>query len=83
MHRAVDAGASCIFDTGNWIDGETSFNRYDLEVSGLANQVNVLAQRYPKVRIPTYAVTGDDHEGWYIKREGIDVGRFRSRASRC
>ena len=22
------------------------------------------------------AVTGDDHEGWYIGREGIDVGRY-------
>jgi len=76
MKRSVDAGASCIFDTGNWIDGEASFNRYDIEVSGLDNQVRLLSERYPKVGIPTYAVTGDDHEGWYIRREGIDIGRY-------
>lgn len=76
MRRAVDAGASCIFDTGNWIDGEAPFNRYDIETVGCDAQVNLLAQRYPKVGIPTYAVTGDDHEGWYIRREGIDIGRY-------
>jgi hypothetical protein len=76
MKRAADSGASCIFDTGNWIDGEAPFNRYDIEVAGLDNQVATLARNYPKVGIPTYAVTGDDHEGWYIRREGIDVGRY-------
>lgn len=76
MRRAVDAGASCIFDTGNWIDGEKSFNRYDIEAAGLDNQIALLARKYPKVGIPTYAVTGDDHEGWYIRSEGIDVGRY-------
>lgn len=76
MKRAVESGASCIFDTGNWIDGEAPFNRYDVEAVGLDNQVNILARNYPKVGIPTYAVTGDDHEGWYIRREGIDIGRY-------
>jgi hypothetical protein len=76
MKRAVDAGATCILDTGNWIDGEANFNRYDIEAVGLDNQVSILARNYPKVGIPTYAVTGDDHEGWYIRREGIDIGRY-------
>lgn len=73
--RAEKFKAQCIFDTGNWIDGEKSFNRYDLEASGLDNQLRILAERYPKTKIPTYAVTGADHEGWYVKSEGIDVGR--------
>jgi hypothetical protein len=76
MNRAVDAGAQCIFDTGNWIDGEKPFNRYDLEVVGLDAQVKLLAKKYPRVKVPTFAITGDDHEGWYIKSEGIDVGRY-------
>ena len=76
MQRAVDAGATCIFDTGNWIDGEANFNRYDIEAVGADNQLQILAQNYPKVGIPTFAVTGDDHEGWYIRREGIDIGRY-------
>lgn len=76
MRRAADAGAQCIFDTGNWIDGEKPFNRHDIEVVGLDNQIRLLAKNYPRVGIPTYAVTGDDHEGWYIRSEGIDVGRY-------
>lgn len=76
MQRAENAGATCIFDTGNWIDGEKHFNRYDLEVVGLDQQLKLLAKNYPKVNIPTYAVTGDDHEGWYAQSEGIDVGRY-------
>lgn len=76
MKRSVEMGASCIFDTGNWIDGEKPFNRYDVEAVGLDAQVQLLAKNYPKVSIPTYAVAGDDHEGWYVKSEGIDVGRY-------
>lgn len=76
MKRAENMGAQCIFDTGNWIDGEKPFNRYDLEAVGLDAQVKLLASRYPRVGLPTFAVTGDDHEGWYIKSEGIDVGRY-------
>lgn len=74
--RAVEAKAQCIFDTGNWIDGEKSFNRYDLEAVGLDAQCQMLAKRYPVTDIPTYAVTGRDHEGWYVQSEGIDVGRY-------
>lgn len=76
MKRAEDAGAMCIFDTGNWIDGEARFNHYDIEASGIDGQLKILAERYPRVGIPTYAVTGDDHEGWFVKDNGIDVGRY-------
>ena len=71
----ANEGASCNFDTGNWIDGDASFNRYDLEVSGLDRQIKLLAKRHPK-HVPTYAVWGDDHEGWYVQREGVDVGAY-------
>lgn len=74
--RAVKANAQCVFDTGNWIDGEAHFNRYDLEAVGLDAQLQILADRYPRDGLRTYAVTGRDHEGWYVQREGIDVGRY-------
>jgi hypothetical protein len=74
--RAEALGAQCIFDTGNWIDGEARFNRYDIECSGLDNQCRKLAEIYPKSKLPTYAVAGADHEGWYVKSEGVDVGRY-------
>jgi hypothetical protein len=71
----IDAGAQCNFDTGNWIDGEARFNTYDLDVHGLDAQVRHLAKYHPK-KIKTFAVWGDDHEGWYVQREGIDVGKY-------
>lgn len=74
--RAEDFGAQCIFDTGNWIDGEAPFNKYDLETIGLDSQCHMLAKNYPKTDLPTYAVAGKDHEGWYSAKEGVDVGRY-------
>lgn len=75
--RIANSDAQCVLDTGNWIDGEASFNRFDLEAHGLDEQVKLLATRHPKIKgLHTYAVWGDDHEGWYVQREGIDVGRY-------
>lgn len=74
--RFERAGVQCSFDTGNWVDGEKSFNRHDLEAHGLGSQVRLLAERHPKKSFATYAVAGDDHEGWYAQSEGIDVGRY-------
>jgi hypothetical protein len=76
VRRTEEAGAQVIFDTGNWIDGEKSFNRYDLDVAGLDAQCKQLAAKHPKTQVPIFAVTGADHEGWYVKSEGIDVGRY-------
>jgi hypothetical protein len=71
----AEAGAQCSFDTGNWIDAEARFNTYDLEAHGLDSQCRLLARNHPK-GLRTFAVWGDDHEGWYVQREGIDVGRY-------
>lgn len=74
-NEAAERGITAAFDTGNWIDGEASFNKTDLAVHGLGPQIRELAQTYPN-RLTTYAVAGDDHEGWYSKREGLDIGRL-------
>jgi hypothetical protein len=71
----IEAGAQCNFDTGNWIDGEAPFNRYDIDAHGLESQCQLLAREHP-TGLKTHAVWGDDHEGWYVQREGIDVGRY-------
>jgi hypothetical protein len=71
----IESGAQCNFDTGNWIDGEFRFNTYDLDVRGFDGQCRLLAQNHPK-GLKTYAIWGDDHEGWYVARDGIDVGRY-------
>lgn len=76
VRRSEDAGAQAIFDTGNWIDGDSRFNKFDVEVSGLAPQCRLLAKEHPRTKLPIYAVTGDDHEGWIAQREGVDVGEY-------
>jgi len=75
-HQFNNAEVQCNFDTGNWIDGEAIFNKYDLEAHGLDLQCKMLAERHPKYKFPTYAIWGDDHEGWYVQRDGIDAGRY-------
>ena len=70
------AGVQAVFNTGNWIDGEASFNRYDILAHGIDAQAKLMADIWPKAKFPTYAVWGDDHEGWYAQREGINVGSY-------
>jgi hypothetical protein len=76
VRRAEEAGAQAILDSGNWVDGEAKFNKYDLEAVGMDAQCALLAKRHPKTKLPIYAVAGDDHEGWYGQREGVDIGRY-------
>ncbi len=74
--RFERGGVTQVFHTGNWIDGEARFNRADLVAFGLDGQAHHLAKTYPRREgIDTYAIWGDDHEGWYT-REGINVGRY-------
>ena len=76
IRRAEKKGCQAVFDTGNWIDGDAKFNQFDVEERGMERQLQLLAREHPKTRLPIYAVTGDDHEGWYAQREGVNIGRY-------
>lgn len=78
----VEAGVTVVFNTGNWIDGEARFNKHDLLEHGMDRQIEYFLDHYPrKAGITTYLIAGDDHEGWYTQREGIDIGQYmQSRA---
>jgi biotin operon repressor len=72
-----------VFNAGNWIDGEARFNMHDLLVHGMDGQLQYLAKHYPqRPGLVTYAVAGDDHEGWYCQREGVDIGRYAQNVMR-
>lgn len=78
--RFKRAGITRVYNAGNWIDGEAGFNRFDISVTGLEPQLRYLARHYPKRKgITTYAVAGEDHEGWYGRREAVDIGRLAER----
>lgn len=78
-----EVGVDRVFNAGNWIDGEASFNKHDLLVHGMDAQCRYLADNWPRVDgLTTYAVAGDDHEGWYAQREGVDIGKYAERTFR-
>jgi hypothetical protein len=82
-NRFEKAAVDRVFHCGNWIEGEARFNRTDIKIHGMDAQLDYLADHYPaKPGIVTYAVTGDDHEGWYAQREGIDIGRHAENVMR-
>lgn len=81
LQAAYDAfeerGITTVFCPGNYIDGECRFNTHELYAHGIADQVQYAIDHWPhKPDIKTYFVDGDDHEGWFQQREGIEIGRY-------
>lgn len=73
-------GITTVYNTGNWIDGEARLNKHDLHTHGMDNQIDYFLQNYPRRKgITTYFIAGDDHEGWYVQREGVDIGKYMAR----
>ena len=72
-------GVTTVYHCGNWIEGEARFNKHELDdrAHGMQAQIDLMVELYPQRKgITTYYVTGDDHEGWYSQREGVDIGRL-------
>ncbi|GEM_PF-694836 len=70
-------GITEVYNAGNWIDGEASFNRYELKNHGATKQIEYFVNMYPQRKgITTYFIAGDDHEGWYFKDRGINIGEY-------
>lgn len=81
LEAAYDEFARRKIDTvlcpGNYIDGECRFNAHELKAHGIADQCSYALDHWPQRKgIKTFYVDGDDHEGWYQQREGIEFGRF-------
>ena len=46
------------------------------EGKGVNEQVNYCIEKYPQKRgIITHFISADDHEGWFIQREHINIGK--------
>lgn len=70
-------GIKDVYQCGNMIDGEARFNKFDIIAHGIDGQSKYFAEHWPKRKgITTHFVTGDDHEGWYVQREGVDIGQI-------
>lgn len=75
-------GVTDVYNAGNVIDGEARFNKFDIHKYGMQAQCEYFAQVYPRIDgITTHFITGDDHEGWYVQREGVNIGKFMERCA--
>ncbi len=75
--RFAAYGVQTVYHAGNIIDGEKKgINEFDIYVHGFEDQVVNLIEKWPRrPGIVTHFITGDDHEGWYTKRENINTGK--------
>lgn len=71
-------GISIVYNAGNWIDGEARFNKTELITApGMDHQLDYMIDNWPvRKGIETHYIAGDDHEGWFQQREGIEIGRY-------
>lgn len=73
----VGEDVEVVLNGGNWIDGEARFNKNEIHTKGFDNQIVYAVNNYPyRKGIETWFVSGDDHEGWYNQREGINSGEY-------
>jgi predicted phosphodiesterase len=76
--RCKSEGVELVYHGGNNMEGESKFNRFELACpAGFDEQVDYFITNYPQRKgIQTHFITGDDHEGWYVQREHINVGEI-------
>lgn len=73
----VDEGIHKVFLAGNMIDGEARFNKYDILATGVEGQSKYFVENYPQREgVVTEFITGDDHEGWYVQNDQVNIGRY-------
>jgi predicted phosphodiesterase len=73
----AEEGVTNVYHGGNWIEGESRFNRHDVKVFGMTAQLDYFLEYYPvRPGITTHYVAGDDHEGWYQQRERVIIGEY-------
>ncbi len=70
-------GIKHVFHGGNIVDGECRFNKYELKVHGITDQALYCLDHYPqRSGVTTHLITADDHEGWWMQREGMDFCKY-------
>lgn len=73
-------GIEVVYHSGNLVDGyHPRFNAHELIPEagiGIESQSAYAGRVYPRKKgITTYFITGECHEGWWAKKDGINVGR--------
>jgi len=72
-----EEGIANVLHAGNTIDGYGRFNQFDVFNIGTEDQIKYLLEKYPQRKgITTHFITADDHEGWIVQREHINIGEL-------
>lgn len=71
-------GIKMVFHAGNIVDGYIPrINGNSVFCTGVDEQVAYVVDNYPSRKgIVTYFITGDDHEGWWMKDQGLNFGAY-------
>lgn len=70
-------GIKIVLNGGNFIEGEARFNKNEIHTHGFHRQIDYATDVYPyHPGMETWFISGDDHEGWYNQREGINSGDY-------
>lgn len=72
-----DRGVRDVYHTGNFVDGEATFNKHEIVAHGIDGQCDYFLRNYPRRGgINTWMVWGSDHESWWSDKLGINVGEY-------
>lgn len=73
-----ERGIKTVLNCGNWIDGhKAGINDSEITHTTLRDQVAEFVRLYPqRDGITTHFIAGDDHEGWYQQRTGLQIGAY-------
>ena len=74
-----------VYHSGNMVDGFGRLNQFDVipGCESMDGQLKYNAKHYPqRSGIKTFFIAGDDHEGWWVQREGVNIGKMIQDAAR-
>ena len=72
-----------VYVPGNVCEGESRVNKEDVKIWGFERQIKCFVTMWPQHDgMVTKYITADEHEGWYIRREGVDFGRRMEQTAR-
>jgi len=78
MYRLCEReGIPTVLHGGNWVDGHCRFNQFEVKKIGVTAQIEMFINEWPYAKgVKTLFIGGDDHEGWWWQRDGLDIVEY-------
>lgn len=75
----AENGIQVVYHSGNMVEGYGKLNKFDVipGCESVDGQLRYNAKHYAQREgIKTFFIAGDDHEGWWVQREGVNIGQM-------